>query len=100
MIKIPLEDIKAKILASWMSEADLQAKIKQKMDLLSGLISPEGACHIIANELGIKLIEQTNGKLKIKNVLNGMRNVEIVGKVSAISPIREFTVNSRQGKVR
>lgn len=100
MIKIPLEELKAKILEkSGMSEVDLQAKIKQKMDILSGLISQEGACHIIANELGLKLIEQTNGKLKIKNVLNGMRNVEIVGKVSAISPVKEFAVNGRQGKV-
>lgn len=100
MIKIPLEELKAKILEkSGMSAEELQAKIKQKMDLLSGLISQEGACHIIANELGLKLVEQTNGKLKIKNVLNGMRSVEIVGKVSAISPIREFAVNSRQGKV-
>jgi len=100
MMKIPLEEVKAKILEkSGMSEQELQSKIKQKMDILSGLISPEGAAHIIANELGIKLIEQTNGKLKIKNVLSGMRSVEIVGKVSAISPIREFSVGSRQGKV-
>lgn len=100
MIKVPLEELKAKILEkSGMSAEELQAKIKQKMDILSGLISPEGACHIIANELGLKLVEQTNGKLQIKNVLSGMRSVEIVGKVSAISPIREFSVGSRQGKV-
>jgi ssDNA-binding replication factor A large subunit len=100
MIKIPLDEVKQKILEkSGITAEELQAKIRQKMDLLSGLISQEGACHIIANELGIKLVEQVNGKLQIKNVLSGMRNVDITGKASAISPVREFAVSSRHGKV-
>ena len=58
MLKIPLNDIIAKILKETsLSEAEINTKIDQKLDQLSGLISKEGAAHIIANELGVKLFE-------------------------------------------
>ncbi len=91
MIKIPLSQIIEKIKEkSNLSEEEINFKIKQKMDQLSGLISKEGAAHIIANEVGIKLFEEISGKLQIKNILAGMRDVETVGKVQQIFPIREF----------
>ena len=62
------------------TEAELDGKIKEKMDKLSGLISEEGAAHIIANELGIKLFE-VSGKLQVQNILAGMKNVDVTGKV-------------------
>jgi replication factor A1 len=89
MIKIPFEDIIQKIKdKSGLSEEEIKLKINQKLEKLSGLISEEGAAHIIANELGIKLFE--TGKLQVKNVLTGMRNVELVGKVKNIFNINEF----------
>ena len=69
------------------------------MKQLSGLISKEGAAHIVANELGIKLFDSFTGKLQIKNILVGLRNVETVGKVLQTYELREFTTNERQGKV-
>lgn len=91
MIKVPLSTIIEKIKEkSGLSEEEINSRIKQKMDQLSGLISEEGAAHIIANELGIKLFEELSGKLQIKNILSGMRNVEVVGKVQQIFPITEF----------
>jgi len=101
MIKIPLQDIIDKIVKSAnISEGEVNAKIKQKLDQLSGLISKEGAAHIIANELGVKLFEPVEGKLQIKNILAGMRSVETVGKVQQFFDVREFeTKNGRKGKV-
>lgn len=91
MIKIPLSQIIEKIKEkSNLSEEDINSRIQQKMEQLSGLISREGAAHIIANELGIKLFESVSGKLQIKNILAGMRDVEIVGKVQQIFPVNEF----------
>jgi len=91
MIKVPLEKIIEKIKeSSGLTEDEINSKIKEKMDQLSGLISQEGAAHIIANEFGIKLFEETHGKLKIKNILAGMRDVEMVGKIQQIFPINEF----------
>ncbi|MFW9876291.1 MAG: DUF2240 family protein, partial [Candidatus Thorarchaeota archaeon] len=81
MIKIPFEDIISKIKEkSNLSEEEINSKIEQKTKQLSGLISKEGAAHIIANELGIKLFEDFSGKLQIKNIVTGMRDVETVGK--------------------
>ena len=89
MIKVPFHEIIQKIKdTSGLTEAEIKTRIKQKLDKLSGLISEEGAAHIIANELGIKLFE--TGKLQVKNVLVGMRNVELIGKVQNIFNINEF----------
>jgi len=100
MIKIPISDIISKIKAKTnLSEQEINLKIEKKLDQLSGLISREGAAHIIANELGIKLFEQTPGKLQIKNILAGMRNVETLGKVQRLFELREFQTENRSGKV-
>lgn len=90
MISIPYDTVLEKLRQHGLSDDDIKLKIKQKMDQLSGLISQEGAAHIIANELGIKLVEKTSGRLKIKDILPGMRNVETVGKVTNVFPTNEF----------
>ena len=100
MISMPLDQaigiIKEK---TSLSEEEINNKIDTKLNQLSGLVSKEGAAYIIANELGVKLFEQTSGKLQIKNILTGMRDVETVGKVIQKYDIREFNVNGREGKV-
>ena len=89
MIKIPYEQIIEKIKEkAQIPEQELNSKIKAKMEQLAGLISKEGAAHIIANELRVKLFEE--GKLKIKNILSGMRSVETVGKITNVFEINEF----------
>ncbi len=101
MIKIPLPHIIEKIKEKTnLSEEEINSKIEEKLKQLSGLISKEGAAHIIANELGIKLLENFTGKLQIKNILAGMRDVETVGKVQQISQISNFQrKDGSQGKV-
>jgi len=91
MIKMPLNDIIAKIKdKAGISEEEINSRIQNKTEQLSGLISQEGAAHIIANELGIKLFEEVSGKLQIKNILEGMRSVETVGRVQHISDVTVF----------
>jgi replication factor A1 len=100
MIKIPYEQIVERIgKETKISESEINGKIDSKMKQLSGLISKEGAAHIVANELGIKLFDTFTGKLQIKNILAGLRNVETVGKVLQTYELREFTTNDRQGKI-
>jgi len=92
MFKIPLPDIIEKVKSkSGLSEEEINQKIEDKLKQLSGLISREGAGHIIANELGVKLIEQVSGRLQIKNILAGMRDVETVARVTTVYPVTEFT---------
>jgi replication factor A1 len=100
IIQIPYDQIIEKIKTSTnISDTDIQAKIDDKLKQLSGLISKEGAAHIIANQLGVKLIEKTSGRLEIKNILSGMRDVETVGKIQAVYDIKEFTTTRGSGKV-
>src|SRR5574341_1645940 len=98
MIRMPLPDILARIKEkTGLAEADLMTKIDAKCVALAGLISKEGAAHIIANELGVKLFE---GGGKIKDLLPGMRNAEILGRVTQIYEVREFKrADGSSGKV-
>ena len=88
MIKIPYEEILAKIKEqSGISDTEIASKVQTKLSQLAGLISKEGAAHIIANELGIKLAE-TNGK--IKSIYPGMKGVSILGRVQQIFSPKTF----------
>ena len=100
MYKVPLAEIKEKIISSGkLSSEDLENKIKAKIAELSGLISEEGAAHIIANELGVQLVNPDKNKLKIKEVYAGMRNVTTTGKVVRKFDVREFAKGDSVGKV-
>lgn len=98
MFKMPLAEIKQKLVEkSSLSKEEIDKKIKKKLDQLSGLISEEGAAHIVANELGVKLIDTSN--LKISNLNSGMRNIDITGKVTQVYEVREFQRGESTGKV-
>ncbi len=100
MIKLGYEEIIEKIEEkSDLSKEEIQSKIDTKLKQLEGLISKEGAAHIVANQLGIKLIDRTSGELKIENIMTGMRDVETAGKIVRIYPPRQFTVDGREGQV-
>ncbi|MEM4267641.1 MAG: OB-fold nucleic acid binding domain-containing protein [Candidatus Woesearchaeota archaeon] len=77
---------------------ELESRVKKKMDQLSGLISKEGAAYIVANELGVRLIK-TDGLLKIKDILTGMRSVETAGRVVRKFDITDFEKDGRKGRV-
>ena len=100
MIKIPYEEIILKINEkTQMQVSEIEERIEKKLKQLSGLISREGAAHIVANELGVKVFEPLSGKLQIKNIINGMRDVETVGKVIQVYELKEFSNETRSGKV-
>ena len=99
MVNMPYDDIIEKIKEkSSISDDDLDAKIKEKMDQLSGLISKEGAAYIVANDMGVKLL-QSEGPVKIKDIYSGMRSVEMCGKVVRVFPVNEFERNGMKGRV-
>ena len=100
MLKIPYEEIILKINEkTQMSVSEIEDRIEKKLKQLSGLISREGAAHIVANELGVKVFEPLSGKLQIKNILTGMRDVETIGKVLQVSNAREFMRGDAISKV-
>ncbi len=75
-------------------------KIEEKEKEYNGLISMEGAAHIVAKEEGLELMDKGgNGSLEIKNVVSGMNSATITGKIENIYGPREFETDDGKGKV-
>lgn len=82
--------------SSQLSKEEIERRIEGKRAKLSGLISKEGAAQIVASELGINFEKQ---KMKIGNLLNGMRKINLVGKVIRVNRVTEYNKNGRSGKI-
>ncbi len=80
-----------------LKKEEISRRVEAKRAKLAGLISQEGAAQIVAAELGINF---DNEKLKINELLPGMRKVNVIGKVINLFPVRTFTMkNGDEGKV-
>jgi len=80
-------------------EDEIKKLIEEKQDELSGLVSEEGAAYIVARELGINLLKATKRQLKIKNLMPGLRSIDIVARVIRVFEAREWSKGDRSGKV-
>src|SRR3989344_1407111 len=82
--------------ASGLDKSEIENMVEARKSKLSGLISREGAAQVIAAELGVSF---ENEKLKIDELLPGMRSVNVVGKVITLFPVRSFkTKRGDEGK--
>jgi replication factor A1 len=97
----PLDDVLSKLSASSkLSQQELETRVRRKQDELHGLVSAEGAAHLVAKELGVNLLGNGRRKLDIKNIIAGMRNVSVAGRVFRVSTIRDFKkANGADGRV-
>lgn len=83
-----------------LSREDLLEKVNKKQKELSGLISFEGAVYLVAREFGLDLLEKSRKELQIKNIVPGLKKVNVCGRIFKISPIVEFQrQNGNKGKV-
>jgi len=85
-----------------LSEDEIKTLIQKKVDSHDGLVSEEGAAHIVAHDLNVELFKmptETNAHLKIKDVVVGMQSFTLVGKVTQIFPIREFQKQGKKSQV-
>ncbi len=99
MINVPFDVVASKIVEeAGISRDELDSKVNQKLEQLSGLISKEGAAHIVANELGVNLLE-AKGLLKIKDLVPGLKGVTINGKVLRKYEPRSFSNEKRSGRL-
>ena len=94
-----LSDIITKISTeSGLNEKEILDKISEKQEELSGLISAEGAAYIVAKELGINI--RKHERLFLQNVMPGMQNADVVGRIVRILPVREFKTEKAEGRVQ
>lgn len=97
MIKATYEQILERIAnSSGLDKEEINRRVEAKRAKLSNLISKEGAAQVVAAEMGISF---DNQKLKINEILDGMKKLSVVGKVIKIEPIRNYKKNEREGKV-
>ncbi|MEM5799191.1 MAG: DUF2240 family protein [Candidatus Aenigmatarchaeota archaeon] len=83
------------------SKEELIERIEAKQEELSGLVSLEGAAHLVARDLGIDLLKKNERTLQLKDIKTDMKKVNLKAKVIAITPVREFAKkDGTQGKVR
>lgn len=83
------------------SETDqnkVKENIEEKEREFSGLISKEGAAHIVAKEMGINLLEKKEG-LKVENIQAGMKGLNLTAKILGTYGPKEFQKEDRKGKV-
>ncbi len=101
MINKSYEEILEKIIAErGLARDAIEGMVQQKIKQLGDLVSKEGAAHIIANQLGVKIFDGGFGKkLQIKDLVGGMYSVSILGKVMAVYDARTFKTKSGEGRV-
>jgi hypothetical protein len=75
---------------------EIERRVEAKRAKLSGLVSKEGAAQIVAAELGINFDKE---RLKLSELVQGMKRANVVGKVIEVFPVREYNKNGRAGKV-
>ena len=95
---MPPEHIRERISAqTGLTNAQIDLKVQEKLTSLAGLISPDGALHIVANELGVKLTPDREA-LRVKDLLPGMR-VQLNLRVLKPYELRTFAKDGRSGQV-
>lgn len=73
-----------------MSEEDVKEEVEDKMDEFEGLVSEEGAVHLVAKEYGVEVQGAAENDLKIDNIVPEMRKVNIKARVLNISDLNTF----------
>ena len=85
------EDILEKIVDETdASKEDIEEEVEEKMDEFEGLVSEEGAIHLVAKEYGVQVEGEGDKELKIDNVVPEMRKVNIKARVLNILDMNTF----------
>ncbi len=88
---VSLEDLLTQLIKQTNQPKDkLEELVKKKQDDLMGLVSLEGAAYLVARDLGINLPHGKDRRLEIKNIVTGMRNVNVVGRVFKVTNLVQF----------
>lgn len=73
-----------------LDEDEVKNQVEQKMDEFEGLVSEEGAVHLVAKENGVQISEVTEKDLKIENIVPEMRKVNLKARIANITDLNTF----------
>lgn len=83
-----------------LSKEEIEEKVEEKMEEFSGMVSEEGAIHLVAKEHGAQLSE-ADSDLKVENVVPDMRKVNIKARVTSVLEPNTFERDDgEEGKVQ
>ncbi|PSG99973.1 MAG: hypothetical protein BRC28_01870 [Nanohaloarchaea archaeon SW_4_43_9] len=85
-----------------LEEDEVEEKVEEKMEEFEGLVSEEGAIHLVGKEAGVQIAESGDQALKVENIVPDMRKVNIKARVMNVSDINTFERDDDEedGKVR
>ncbi|MCK4496946.1 MAG: hypothetical protein KAU24_02040 [Candidatus Aenigmarchaeota archaeon] len=97
---LPIEKVVEKICEhSKLDEDKVRKMIEEKVVELSELVSHEGAAYIVARELGLSLLKESRRQFKVRNLVSGLRSVDLVARIMRAFEPREFEKNGKKGRV-
>lgn len=73
-----------------LDEDEVKQQVEEKMEEFEGLVSEEGAVHLVAKENGVQVAGASNQDLKIENVVPDMRKVNLKARVVTITDMNTF----------
>ena len=84
------------------TKEDIESLINSKVDEFSGLVTKEGAAHIIANDLGVKMETNIPDRefkfVKLDEIKDEVRNISFICKVIKKYPLVEFNSKTSDSK--
>lgn len=92
--------IKRIIAETGKSEDEIRKLIDEKKRKFAGLLTDDGAAFMLAKELGVDIQLKTEKPqvVKIANLVEGMRNVDIVARVLHVQSPKKFEKENRKGR--
>jgi len=83
-----------------LDESDIRDEVENKADEFAGLVSEEGAAHLVAREHGVQLANDADKDLTVENVVPGMNRVNLKAKIVDITQLNTFETDDGEGQVR
>ncbi len=84
-----------------LDEEEVRDNVDEKMDEFEGLVSEEGAVHLVAKEHGVQVAEAAAEDLKVENIVPDMRKVNLKLRVVDIQDTNTFERDDgEEGQVR
>ena len=101
------EVVRAIELQTRISREEIGKKIDETIMFFNGLLTRVGAALIIADKLNVRIgftsnsMDEESDKLAIKDLIVGMKNINVAGRVQSVDAIKDFTrkKDGKPGKV-
>ncbi|MFB6144241.1 MAG: OB-fold nucleic acid binding domain-containing protein [Candidatus Nanohaloarchaea archaeon] len=94
-------DIEKIVEETELTEEEVEEQIEKKLEEFEGLVSEEGALHLVAKDAGLEVSEERSHDLKIENIVPEMRKVQLKARVTRILDANTFERDDgEEGKVQ